>query len=325
MALALARFARENGSLRSGDTVATAALFSVKEGSGSADDLGSVAQGVVALSLRSDLPDTAGRRPFVLTLNRGGGLASRRRACASRGSNLDLDTASMVYPQPEVTGEPGSPLYQQAFRGKVIIAGRARSAQGAGAEPRAEVEISGLRRPSLPAAGRRRRFFSAYRNLIGPVASNGDEESSLSMTWIEIAPWLVRALGAYAALGVLFAGAFLARGIERLDPGAHGSGWGFRLIVLPGVVAFWPLLLRRWLRRRRAAGRIECPSPRGAGGAEEAAMIGGLRDGASLDLAAPRPPAAGASVLGVAPATEPAAAGAARGAGPHALPSDGGR
>ncbi len=67
------------------------------------------------------------------------------------------------------------------------------------------------------------------------------------MTWIEIAPWLVRALGAYAALGVAFAVPFLARGIGRLDSGAHGSGWGFRLIVLPGVVAFWPLLLRRWL------------------------------------------------------------------------------
>lgn len=66
------------------------------------------------------------------------------------------------------------------------------------------------------------------------------------MNWIEIAPWLVRALGAYAALGLVFAGPFLVRGIERLDPGARGSGWGFRLIVLPGVVAFWPLLLRRW-------------------------------------------------------------------------------
>lgn len=69
------------------------------------------------------------------------------------------------------------------------------------------------------------------------------------MTWIEIAPWLVRALGVYAALGVAFAVPFLARGIGRLDPGAHGASWGFRLIVLPGVVAFWPLLLRRWLAR----------------------------------------------------------------------------
>jgi hypothetical protein len=55
------------------------------------------------------------------------------------GVDLELDAASMVYPQAEVTGEPGSPLYQQAFRGKVIIAGRARSApgpQGGAAEPR---------------------------------------------------------------------------------------------------------------------------------------------------------------------------------------------
>lgn len=69
------------------------------------------------------------------------------------------------------------------------------------------------------------------------------------MTWIEIAPWLVRVLGAYTALGVLFAVAFLTHGIERVDSGARGAGRGFRLIVLPGVVALWPLLLSRWLRR----------------------------------------------------------------------------
>lgn len=67
------------------------------------------------------------------------------------------------------------------------------------------------------------------------------------MTWIDIAPWLVRGLGAYAAVGLLFGVAFVARGVDRIDAGAHGAGWGFRLIVLPGAVAFWPLLLRRWL------------------------------------------------------------------------------
>ena len=89
------------------------------------------------------------------------------------------------------------------------------------------------------------------------------------MTWIEIAPWLLRALCAYAALGVLFAAAFLPRGIQRIDPGARGSGWGFRLIVLPGVVTFWPLLLQRWMagaalpvesnahRRRVRPGNVE--------------------------------------------------------------------
>ena len=87
------------------------------------------------MTLRSDPPDTAGRRPFVLTLDVAAGwhLDGSLRV---EGVNLELDLASMVYPHPEVTGEPGSPLYQQAFRGKVIIAGRARSAQGSAGEPR---------------------------------------------------------------------------------------------------------------------------------------------------------------------------------------------
>ena len=141
MSLAMARFARENGSLRSGDDIADSTRLSAKGGSASPEDLGSVAQRVVEVALRSDLPDTAGRRPFVLTLLVADGwhLDADLRV---EGVDLELDPASMVYPQPEVTGEPGSPLYQQAFRGKVVIAGRARSAQGAqgtpggGAEPR---------------------------------------------------------------------------------------------------------------------------------------------------------------------------------------------
>jgi hypothetical protein len=60
---------------------------------------------------------------------------------------------------------------------------------------------------------------------------------------------LAGVLGAYAALGALFAIAFIARGIVSVDPVAKGSTIGFRLMVLPGVVALWPLLLRTWLRK----------------------------------------------------------------------------
>ncbi len=67
------------------------------------------------------------------------------------------------------------------------------------------------------------------------------------MTVDSAALWLVRALGAYAALGLLFALGFVTRGIERIDPGARDASWGFRMIVLPGTVALWPWLLRRWL------------------------------------------------------------------------------
>ncbi|MGJ5814583.1 hypothetical protein [Paludibaculum fermentans] len=51
---------------------------------------------------------------------------------------------------------------------------------------------------------------------------------------------------AYLAAGVIFGFAFVALGIHRIDPIARGSSLGFRLAVFPGVVVFWPLLLRRW-------------------------------------------------------------------------------
>jgi len=65
------------------------------------------------------------------------------------------------------------------------------------------------------------------------------------------AEWLVNVLIAYGALGALFAAAFVTRGIGRVDPAAKGTGAGFRLIVLPGSVVLWPLLLAEWIRVSR--------------------------------------------------------------------------
>lgn len=64
-----------------------------------------------------------------------------------------------------------------------------------------------------------------------------------------IAELLVAVAAVYVVAGLAFAVPFVLRGVERIDPGAQGASWGFRLIVLPGVVALWPLLLWRWLRR----------------------------------------------------------------------------
>jgi len=59
---------------------------------------------------------------------------------------------------------------------------------------------------------------------------------------------LVYALTAYAGVGLAFAVLFVWFGVERIDSEARGAGIGFRLLILPGVVAFWPLLLQRWVR-----------------------------------------------------------------------------
>jgi hypothetical protein len=60
----------------------------------------------------------------------------------------------------------------------------------------------------------------------------------------------VSALTGYACVGFVFALAFLAGGVSRIDGQAAGASLGFRLIILPGVTALWPFLLGRWIRAR---------------------------------------------------------------------------
>ena len=52
----------------------------------------------------------------------------------------------------------------------------------------------------------------------------------------------------YTAAGLLFAVAFALRGAAAIDPAARDSGWGFRLLIIPGAMALWPVLAKRWLR-----------------------------------------------------------------------------
>ncbi|MBL8878704.1 MAG: hypothetical protein JNG88_06240 [Phycisphaerales bacterium] len=53
-------------------------------------------------------------------------------------------------------------------------------------------------------------------------------------------------IGLYAAIGAAFGILFAWRGVDRIDPAAHGASWTFRLLILPGVIALWPLLMMRW-------------------------------------------------------------------------------
>jgi hypothetical protein len=59
---------------------------------------------------------------------------------------------------------------------------------------------------------------------------------------------LVYTLAVYASLGLVFAVPFVWLGVQRLDSEAPGSGVGFRLLILPGVAAFWPMFLYPWRR-----------------------------------------------------------------------------
>lgn len=59
---------------------------------------------------------------------------------------------------------------------------------------------------------------------------------------------IVLIFGSYVALGILVAPFLIFRGAQRFDAAAADSTLGFRLVVLPGAVLLWPLLLRRFLK-----------------------------------------------------------------------------
>jgi hypothetical protein len=51
----------------------------------------------------------------------------------------------------------------------------------------------------------------------------------------------------YLVAGFVFAIPFIIKGVTEIDEGAHGATWGFRIIIIPGTIIFWPFLLKRWI------------------------------------------------------------------------------
>ena len=69
---------------------------------------------------------------------------------------------------------------------------------------------------------------------------------------MELARALLVIVVSYAAVGLLFAGIFVSSaGVTVVDHAARGSRWTFRVLILPGVAALWPIMLARWVRAGR--------------------------------------------------------------------------
>ncbi len=62
--------------------------------------------------------------------------------------------------------------------------------------------------------------------------------------------YILLIVGAYSAIGIAFAAAFVTLGIARVDQGAKGAGWAFLILMIPGTAALWPLMLIKWVRSR---------------------------------------------------------------------------
>jgi len=64
---------------------------------------------------------------------------------------------------------------------------------------------------------------------------------------VELAQAVLDVVGAYFALGVAFAVVFLSFGLRRLDPIAASGPLRVKLLIAPGIVALWPVMLSMWL------------------------------------------------------------------------------
>lgn len=55
----------------------------------------------------------------------------------------------------------------------------------------------------------------------------------------------------YLLMGVIFVIPFLKKGITIVDEGARHATTGFKIIIIPGVITFWPVLLNKWIKENK--------------------------------------------------------------------------
>jgi len=52
--------------------------------------------------------------------------------------------------------------------------------------------------------------------------------------------------GFYLLVGLAFYFIFLSKGMKSMDEATEGVKLGFKLLILPGTLFLWPLLLAKW-------------------------------------------------------------------------------
>ncbi|MEM9021105.1 MAG: hypothetical protein AAGC44_11115 [Planctomycetota bacterium] len=66
-----------------------------------------------------------------------------------------------------------------------------------------------------------------------------------------MAQLILMLMGGYVLVGTVLGILFVFKGISRVDPAADGGPTVFRMLILPGVVGLWPVMLRKWLAVRK--------------------------------------------------------------------------
>jgi len=61
---------------------------------------------------------------------------------------------------------------------------------------------------------------------------------------------LIYTVGMYMFLGVIFGFVFIVMGISKVDPSAEGASILFKVMIFPGCVGIWPVLLKKWMKAK---------------------------------------------------------------------------
>ena len=59
---------------------------------------------------------------------------------------------------------------------------------------------------------------------------------------------------AYVLCGLAVGVPFVLSGVDRVDEAARGASLGFRLLILPGTIALWPVVATKWIKAPRSGG-----------------------------------------------------------------------
>ena len=62
---------------------------------------------------------------------------------------------------------------------------------------------------------------------------------------------LLIAIATYLLAGMVFTIFFQAKGLSKIDDGVHGSSVGFRIIIIPGCIVFWFVLMKKWINAKK--------------------------------------------------------------------------
>lgn len=83
---------------------------------------------------------------------------------------------------------------------------------------------------------------------------------------IALVEWLLKAIHAYLIGGLIFSVPFVIFGIHRVDHNVQGWSIFFRIIILPGMLIFWPLFAVRLVRGKQTPTERNAHRTAAAGG-----------------------------------------------------------